>query len=100
MQLSKSFAYNGLTVRVECIDQAPLTWIEEFLSPSFAAVEDAAADCTVTLEIDARRYETVQRWGAHPDGRQVAGFAFDSGPVLLALWASPHHDRVVFDADS
>ena len=100
MQLSKSFAYNGLTVRVECADQAPLTWVEEFLSPAFTPVEDGTADCTVTLEIDERRYATVRRWGAHPDGRRVAGFAFDSGPVELALWASAQQDRVLFDVDS
>ncbi len=100
MQFSKSFAYNGLTVRVECTDQAQLTWVEEFLSPAFNPVADGAADCTVTLEVDERRYATVLRWGAHPDGRRVAGFAFDSGPVELALWASPQQDRVLFDADS
>ncbi len=100
MPLSKSLAYNGLTVRVECTDQAQLTWVEEFLSPAFNPGADGAADCTVTLEVDARRYATVLRWGAHRDGRRVTGFAFDSGPVELALWASPHDDRVLFDADS
>lgn len=88
MPISKVFAYNGLAVRVRCVDPAQLAWIEEFLVPAFSPVEAVAADCTVTFEIDARRYASVLRWGPHPDGLRVAGFAFDDGPVHMPVWDS------------
>ena len=100
MPNSKVFAYNGLAVRVRCVDPAQLAWIEEFLVPAFSCVEAVAVDCTVTFEIDARRYASVLRCGPHPEGLRVAGFAFDGGPVHMPVWDSRDEDRVIFDADS
>src|SRR5262245_2301305 len=97
MRISKCFTYNGLTVRVDCTDQAQLTWIDEFLSPAFKPSEDGVADCTVALEMDSGRYKTVLSWGPDAEGRRVVGFAFDSGPVDLLLWESHDSDHIMFD---
>src|SRR5262249_16573245 len=35
--------------------------------------------------------------GAYAEGRRVAGFAFDSGPVHLPVWESRDHEQVIFD---
>lgn len=100
MRTAKTFSYNGLKVRVGCVDQMQLAWIEEFLSPAFAPAEDGTADCTVTLEIDDRRYASVLGWGARPDGLRLACCAFDSGLVHMPLWGPPDQSRVIFDEDS
>jgi hypothetical protein len=97
MSDSKSFSYNGLTVRVAGADPAQLIWLEQFLTPSFTTAQDVEPDCTVTLGADDRSYDETLRRGPRADGRQVDCFVLDSGPVRLPLWASPTDERVIFD---
>lgn len=94
---SKSFTYNGLTVRVVGDDPAHLIWLEEFLTPSFTSVQDLEADCTVALVADDRSYDEMLQRGTHADGRQVDCFVLDSGLVRLPFWTSPTDERVIFD---
>jgi len=100
MSTSKLFAYNGLVIRVCCVDRLQLAWLEEFLVPAFSPVEAVTADCTVTFEVDGPRCASLGGRGPHPDGLRVAGFAFDGGPVDMPVWESRNADRVIFDADS
>ena len=97
MSGSKSFSYNGLTVRVVGDDPAHVIWLEEFLTPSFTSVQDVEADCTVALVADDRSYDETLRRGPDADGRQVDCFVLDGGVVRLPLWTSPTDERMIFD---
>lgn len=100
MPFSKTFAYNELAIRVECPDQAHLTWLEEFLSPAFSQIADEAADCVVTLEVDDGRHAALLRRGPHSDRGRVHGFVLDRGPVTLEACAAPGSEQLLFDADA
>jgi hypothetical protein len=100
MSVSKSFTYDELSVRVECPDQAHLTWLEEFLTPAFSAGEFETIDANVTLTIDDQRHAALLRAGARPNGRRVRGFILDKGPVELQPWTATAGERIFFDAEA
>ncbi len=100
MSASRSFAYNGLTVRVETSDPADLVWLEEFLVPWFTPTEERDADCTVTLVDDAQAYDRTLRRGPRVDGRHAACFALDRGVLRFPWWTSAGVERVIFDDES
>lgn len=99
MLASKTFAYDGLAIRVSCSDPSDLQWLEEFLLPSFSLADDGAEDCSVTLEIDDQRHRNLTSSGAQADGGRVRAFVLDRGPVAMDLWPSSGSERVFFDAE-
>jgi hypothetical protein len=100
MSASRTFAYKGLTVRVESADPVPLVWLEEFLTPAFAVEPTAVADCHVTLAVDDREYRDTMRRGPRTDSAPVGCFTFDGRLAHLPLWRSAAEGRVIFDPDS
>jgi hypothetical protein len=86
MSASRTFAYKGLTVRVESADPLPLVWLEEFLTPAFTVEPTAVADCHVTLVVDDRKYRDTMQRGPRSDCEPVGCFTFDGRLARLPLW--------------
>ena len=94
---ARSFTHRQLTIRVECAKPAALHWLDEFLTPCFAASDDARPDWTVALVADAAAHAAALARGARADGGRAGCFAFDDGLVSLPWWTSVDDARVVFD---
>jgi hypothetical protein len=92
---SRSFAYRGLTVRVECPENAHLDWLAEFLSPAFAVTDAPSADCVVHVILDPRRYAEMLAQRAGADVSPALAFALDQGPVRLPSWRAADGPRVL-----
>src|SRR5262245_31453609 len=97
--LSKIFAYDGFTVRAQSADQSHLEWLDEFLSPAFSRAAGETPDCSVTLDVDDPRHESLLRAGAHQSGRTVRAFVLDRGACDLPVWTSPGSTLALFDPE-
>jgi hypothetical protein len=97
MRNSTYLTYNAFTVRVESDDPTHLSWLKEFLTPSFTPAEGAEADCAVVLVVDDHHYEETLRCGPRTDDHRLECFVLDKGIVHLPLWVSASTEHVIFD---
>jgi hypothetical protein len=71
-------------------DPVTLSWLEEFLSPSFESLPDLEADCRVALIEDLDAYRATLALGSASTGESADTFALDRQVLAFPRWAGPH----------
>ena len=95
---SLALDYLGCTVAVTAAP-AHLAWLQEFLSPPFAAAPLGAATHRVRYTTDPDRYKTVLARGPAPGAKKLPCFAFDQRDVTYPVWRGAGTETVLFDAE-
>ena len=93
------FRYDRLSLRVSSTRARDLSWLAEFLSPSFRVLERGASDYRVGLRSDSTLWEMVKSWGPHPKGKLVDCFFLDTRITRHPVWKSPGDETIVFDEE-
>jgi hypothetical protein len=102
-RISGVFEYGEFRVAVSSDDASHLSWLEEFLAPSFlvgrrGVARDFPADCTIALTSDQERYERLCAGG--PSGEMADAYALDRKIMQLPTWNSEGASRVAWDEES
>ena len=93
---SVTFAYDGLTVRVDAHERTALAWLTEFLTPAFSVVNADTVDCCIEMIADDRVYHDILARGQRIS-RRFKGFMLDRGTVDLPVWAETPSERILYD---
>lgn len=83
-RLQLDYAGVGLTVRSD--DRAMLTWLAEFLAPSFTAVSHCASDYAIHCDTDNAEYERLLRLKQSANCRDVDCFSNDGNFSRSMAW--------------
>jgi hypothetical protein len=94
--VERDFQFASRTIRVEA-PAAEAEWLEEFVSPQFAAGRAGRPDCHARLDVNSARYTELATFGPDPGGRLVPCFTLDGGVLAGQAWNVPGETRVVFD---
>src|SRR6185369_1061078 len=100
MPTSMVVEYGDLALRVVCADNATLVWLEEFLTPAFSAYGYGPTACRIEAVADADTYRAAMQRGTRADGKDVACFAFDNGPLRLPCWTGHDGERCIWDEEA
>ena len=86
---SRILSYDGFTIQVRAGSEGVLTWLEEFMTPSFAT-GSAAVEADVVVSLIVSR-SALSAWleEAHPAGRDVECFTMDREHVRWSLLQRP-----------
>ena len=100
---SSVLQYGDFSVAVSSDEGSHLSWLEEFLAPSFrvqqrGAVPGSTANCTIVLSSDQDRYARLLARG--PSGALVDTYALDTRIVALPAWNYNGTSRAVLDEES
>jgi hypothetical protein len=88
------FRCDGIRIAVASDDPSAVTWLEEFLTPSFEVV-DTQADWSIKLSFDRQRFAALEASG--PAGGLAEAFAMDSHTYEVRRWRSLDGGTALFD---
>jgi hypothetical protein len=95
----RDFRFAGHVIRVEG-DEPPLRWLQDFVTPQFAADDGETPHRTIRLVVDAREHARLAARGPDPAGRSIACFTLDAGIVTARVWRGPGAAETAFDEPS
>lgn len=93
----KTLTYEGLAIRAGSTDPADLSWLTQFLSPSFGISGQKGHDWTVELCRMPRRWSNLRALRGDSGGSRRDAFYLDTRVDHLRRWTRDGESETLFD---
>ncbi len=91
------FSYGGLSIRVASSDPSELSWLAEFLGPSFHVRNTGPSDCRIEVVVDPRQYAELNPRRNRTPTKRRDGFFLDTRILRVLALGSVGDRPLLFD---